>query len=184
MHKPRRSRNKRPAARMRRTARKPNGAISSGKPAHNGNGPHRTTAVRRNDRAAGSRMINTQLHQGFAQIRVDWNNSSAAVLGYVIPQLQGSRDLTRRIDHHVPTQVSDFGGTQASLQRQQHDHLVADGMPGVPGEAGLRRDLEPGFLRACQSFDANLILECIVRSSTTSATETLQSRHRKEPYEA
>jgi hypothetical protein len=31
---------------------KANGAISSGKPAHNGDGPHRTTALRRNDRAA------------------------------------------------------------------------------------------------------------------------------------
>ena len=44
--------------------------------------------------------------------------------------------------------------------------------------AGLRRDLEPGFLRACQSFDANLILECIVRPPTASATETLQCLRR------
>jgi hypothetical protein len=79
-------------------------------------------------------MIGAQLHQGFAQIRVDWNNSSAAVLGHVIPQLQGGRDLTRRIDHHVPSQVGNFGGTQASLQRQQHDHLVADRVAGVFGE--------------------------------------------------
>ena len=53
-------------------------------------------------------------------------------------QLQGGRDLTRRIDHHVPTQVGDFGGTQASLQRQQHDHLVADRVPGVLSEEDAR----------------------------------------------
>jgi hypothetical protein len=116
---------------MRRTARKANGAIRSGKPAHNGDGPHRTTALRLNDRAAGSRMIGAQLHQGFAQIRVDWNNSAAAFLGHAIPQLQGGRDLTGWIDHHVPSQVGDFGSTQASLQRQQHNHLVADRVSGL-----------------------------------------------------
>jgi hypothetical protein len=79
-------------------------------------------------------MIGAQLHQGFAQIRVNWNNSAAAVLGHMIPQLQGGRDLTGRVDHHVPSQVGDFGGTQASLQRQQHDHLVADRVPGVLSE--------------------------------------------------
>src|ERR1039457_2673784 len=79
-------------------------------------------------------MVGAQSHEGFAQIRVDWNNSSAAVLGHVIAQLQGGRDLTRRIDHHVPGQVSDFGGTHPSLQRQQHNHLVADWVPGLASE--------------------------------------------------
>jgi hypothetical protein len=69
-----------------------------------------------------------------SQVATAGHRWAAAVLGHAIPQLQGGRDFTGRIDHHVPTQVGDFGGTQASLQRQQHDHLVADRVPGVLSE--------------------------------------------------
>ena len=36
--------------------------------------------------------------------------------------------------HHRPGQVGDFTGAQASLDRQQHERLVADGMPGLASE--------------------------------------------------
>jgi hypothetical protein len=37
-------------------------------------------------------------------------------------------------DNHVPTQVGDFTGAQTSLDRQQHKHLVPDGMSGLLSE--------------------------------------------------
>ena len=87
-----------------------------------------------NYRASCSRMIGAQLHEGITQIRMDRNDSVTAFLGQVVPQLQDGRDLARRIDHHVPTQIGDFGGTQASLHLLQHDNLIADRVSGVLSE--------------------------------------------------
>ena len=38
---------------------------------------------------------------------------------------------SERIKHHVPRQVGDLTGPQASLGGKQNDHTVAKGMPGA-----------------------------------------------------
>jgi len=62
---------------------------------------------------------------------VDRDQTSAAVLGRGITQLNHGPDITGRIKHHVPRQVGDLTGPQASLGGKQNDHTVAKGMPGA-----------------------------------------------------
>ena len=58
-----------------------------------------------------------------------WDRPAAAVLGCVIAQLDHRTDVGGRIDHHVPGQVGDLTGPQASLGRQQDDQIVAERVP-------------------------------------------------------
>ena len=68
------------------------------------------------------------------QVWVNWNNSTAAFLCDAVLQFERCSDLAGRLDQHRPGQVGDFTGAQASLDRQQHQHLVADGMSGLAHE--------------------------------------------------
>ena len=49
------------------------------------------------------------------------------LLGYAILQFQRGRDLAGGVDHHRSIQVGDFGGSQSSFHRQQHNHSIANG---------------------------------------------------------
>ena len=64
----------------------------------------------------------------FGQLSVNWNEPAAAFLGCMILQLYDVADLAARVEYHVPGQISDLAGPQASLQRQQHHHAVAQRM--------------------------------------------------------
>ena len=65
------------------------------------------------------------------QIGVHRDQSSAAVLGRSIAQLDYRADITGRIKHHVPGQFGNLTGPQASLGGKQDDHAIAEGMPGA-----------------------------------------------------
>jgi len=65
---------------------------------------------------------------------MNWNDSTAALLRSSVLQFERAADLAGRPGQHLPGQVSDFTGAQASLHRQQHKHLVANGMPGLTSE--------------------------------------------------
>ena len=72
--------------------------------------------------------------EGLAKIGVHRDQSAAAVLGRDIAQLDHRTDVAGWIDHHVPGQVGDLNGPQASLGGQQDDHTVTEGMPGAAGK--------------------------------------------------
>ena len=52
----------------------------------------------------------------------------------MIAQLDHRTDVAGRIEDHVPGQLGDLTGPQASLGGQQDDHPVAEGMPGAAGK--------------------------------------------------
>ena len=52
----------------------------------------------------------------------------------MVAQLDHRTDVAGRIDHHVPGQVGDLTGPQASLGGQQDDHTVTEGMSGATGK--------------------------------------------------
>jgi hypothetical protein len=72
-----------------------------------------------------------QPNQRLTQLPVDWNDSATAFFGHAILQLERGRDLAGWVNHHLPSQVGDFGGSQASFHRQQHNHSIANGMSSV-----------------------------------------------------
>ena len=49
----------------------------------------------------------------------------------MVAQLDHRTDVAGRIEDHVPGQVGDLTGPQASLGGQQHDHAVTEGVPGA-----------------------------------------------------
>jgi len=69
--------------------------------------------------------------ESLPKIGVHWDQSAAAVLGGNIAQLDHRTDVTGWTDHHVPGQVGDLSGAQASLGGQQDDHAVTEGMTGA-----------------------------------------------------
>ena len=52
----------------------------------------------------------------------------------MIAQLDHRTDVAGRIEDHVPGQVGDLTGPQASLGGQQDDHTVTERMPGAAGK--------------------------------------------------
>jgi hypothetical protein len=49
--------------------------------------------------------------------------------------------------------LADFTGAQASFDRQQHQHLVPDGMPGLASEYGSDRSYPPNLtLEECKQL--------------------------------
>ena len=72
--------------------------------------------------------------EGLAKIGVHRDQSAAAVLGRDVAQLDHRTDVASWIEHHVPGQVGDLTGPQASLGGQQDDHTVTEGMPGAAGK--------------------------------------------------
>src|SRR5215467_260292 len=131
MHKPGSLGDERPAAGMGRTTRQANGAIRPGEPGHDTNGSHWAAALGLNHWAVCVAGLLAQLNQRLTQLRVDWNDSPAAFLGHAILQLERGRDLAGWVNHHRPIQVGDFGGTQASFHRQQHNHSIANWMTSL-----------------------------------------------------
>ena len=59
------------------------------------------------------------------------DQSATAVLGRNVPQLDHRTNVARWIEDHVPFQVGDLTGPQASLGGEQDDHSIAEGMPGA-----------------------------------------------------
>ena len=72
--------------------------------------------------------------EGLPKIGVHRDQSAAAVLGRDIAQLDHRTDVAGWIEHHVPGQVGDLTGPQASLGGQQDDHTVTEGMSGAAGK--------------------------------------------------
>ena len=68
------------------------------------------------------------------KIGVHWDQSAAAVLGGNVVQFNHPPDVASWIDHHVPGQVGDLTGPQASLAGQQDDHSVTERMSGAIGK--------------------------------------------------
>ena len=87
----------------------------------------------RSDRMTGPMLVDEPAvgGEGCAKIGVHWDQSAAAVLGRGIAQLDHRPDVAGWIDHHVPGQVGDLTGPQASLGGQQDDHTVTEGMSGA-----------------------------------------------------
>ena len=52
----------------------------------------------------------------------------------MIAQLDHRTDVAGRIEHHVPGQLGDLTGPQASLGGKQHDHSVTERVPGAAGK--------------------------------------------------
>ena len=71
---------------------------------------------------------------GLAKVGVCRDQPAAAVLGGDVAQLDHRTDAAGRIEDHVPGQVGDLTGPQASLGGQQHDHAVTEGVPGAAGK--------------------------------------------------
>jgi hypothetical protein len=59
---------------------------------------------------------------------------AAVLLGRAVAQLDHRADFPGRPDHHVPGQVRDLAGAQASLQGQQQDQMVSTQISGRGGE--------------------------------------------------
>ena len=91
------------------------------------------TALGSNDRSVASRAT-TIGSEGLAKIGVYRDQSAAAVLGRNVAQLDHRTNVAGWIEHHVPGQVGDLTGAQASLGGQQDDHTVTKGMSGAAGK--------------------------------------------------
>jgi hypothetical protein len=99
------------------------------------------------------------------QVRVDRNNSAAALFCYSASQLKARTDLAGWVDHHWPGQVCDFTGSKASFDRQQHQNSIAEGMSGLGGEAaGLQHDRATKPWRVCHPFLLFIELKMIVQA--------------------
>ena len=131
MHKPGSFGDERSAARVRRTAGQADGAIRPGEPGHDGNGLHWASTLRLDHWAVCVVSLLAQANERLTQLPVDWNDSAAAFLGHAILKLERGRDLAAWVYHHLPNQVSDFGGSQASFHGQQHNHPIAKRMSCV-----------------------------------------------------
>ena len=89
------------------------------------------------------------------QIWVNRNDPTAAVLCGPVLQLKRPADFATGLDQHRPGQVGDFTGAQASFDRQQDQHFVANRMPGLTREdQQVFNIFEPiKSWRACRSCD-------------------------------
>src|ERR1022692_1065584 len=69
--------------------------------------------------------------ESVAKVGVDRDQASAVVLGDGIAQLDHRTDIAGWIEDHVPGQLGDLTGPQASLGGEQDDHAVPEGMSGA-----------------------------------------------------
>src|ERR1022692_3877673 len=72
--------------------------------------------------------------ESVAKVGVDRDQAAAGVLGHGIAQLDHRTDVAGWIEDHVPGQLGDLTGPQASLGGEQDDHTVTEGMPGAGGK--------------------------------------------------
>jgi hypothetical protein len=133
VHEPRRPGDKRSASGMRRAAGETDVAKCAIEPDHDTQRRHGASAIGSNERSDVGREVAVG-GEGLAKIGVHRDQSSAAVLGGDIPQLNHRTDVAGWIEHHVPGQLGDLTGTEASLGGQQDDHTVTEGMPGATGK--------------------------------------------------
>jgi hypothetical protein len=66
-----------------------------------------------------------------AKVGVHRNQSSAAVLGRGIAQLDHRTDISGRAKHHIPGQLGNLTGTQARLGGKKDNHTVTEGIPSA-----------------------------------------------------
>ena len=165
VHQPRRPGDERPASGMGRAAVQTDVAECAVEPDHDTQRRHRPAALGSDDRSAAGRETAIG-GEGLAKIGVHRDQSAAAVLGRDIAQLDHRTDVAGRIEDHVPGQVGDLTGPQASLGGQQHDHTVAEGMSGAAGKNQEVVDVanERVFLPVCQPQQViKLIIVCIAK---------------------
>ena len=120
-------------SRMRRAAVEANVPEGAIEPDYDTQWRHRPAALGLNERSAAGRETAISSER-LPKIGVHGDQSAAAVLGCDVPELDHGSDVAGWIEHHVPGQVGDFTGAQASLGGQQDDHTVTKGMPGAVGK--------------------------------------------------
>ena len=87
-----------------------------------------------------------------SEIVVKGNGAAAFLLCGPVAQLDHSRNLAAWVENHIPAQVGDFAGAQASLHRQEHDRTIAEWVSrraGVGEELGQLAVVENFRLLAC-----------------------------------
>ena len=62
------------------------------------------------------------------------NYSAMALLRSVVSQLQGRANGTIRIENHLPSEVRNLSGSQASFHGEQNDHAVSKRIPSRFGK--------------------------------------------------
>ena len=133
MNQPRGPGDERPASGMGRAAGETNVPKCAIEPDHDTEWRHRTAALGSDDRPDAGREAAIG-GEGLAKVGVSRDQTAAAALGREIAQLDHRPDVAGRIEHHVPGQVGDLTGPQASLGGQQHDDAVAERVPGAAGK--------------------------------------------------
>src|SRR5580704_3372715 len=115
---------------MRRAAIETNVAKHTIEPHHDAQRRHGTTSLGSDERSNAGREAAIR-GEGVAEIWVDRDQASAAVLGRGIAQLDHHTDVAGWIEHHVPGQLGNLTGSQASLGGKQHDYTVTVRAPGA-----------------------------------------------------
>lgn len=65
---------------------------------------------------------------------MNWNEPAAFLLGRAVTQLDHVADFAGRPQDHVPGQLGDLAGAQASLERQQQDQAISASVSGGGGK--------------------------------------------------
>ena len=108
----------------------PEGAIE---PDYDTQWRHRPAALGLNERSAAGRETAISSER-LPKIGVQRGSIGRSRSWPRVPELDHGSDVAGWIEHHVPGQVGDFTGAQASLGGQQDDHTVTKGMPGAVGK--------------------------------------------------
>ena len=133
MNQPRRPGDERPASGMGRAAVQTDVPECAVEPDHDAQWRHRTAPLGSDERAAAGRETAIG-GECLAKLGMHRDQPAAAVLGGDVAQLDHRTDVAGRIEDHVPGQVGDLTGPQASLGGQQHDHAVTEVVPGATGK--------------------------------------------------
>ena len=144
----------RPPAGMRRAAVQTNVAECPVEPDHDTQWRHWPTALGSDDRSVASRKTAIG-GEGLPKIGVRRDQPAAAVLGRDIAQLDHRTNVASWIKDHVPGQVGNLTGPQASFGGEQDDRAVTEGMPGAAGKNKEVVDVAKRvFLPVCQPYRA------------------------------
>src|SRR5580700_1843328 len=109
---------------MGRAAGKTHGPIGEGEPVDDACWRHGVATLRLNDRSVAARK-QAPGSEGGLQRRVQRNTTAAVLLSDAVVQLDHQADFAGRAYDHIPGQVGNLASTQACLERQQNDQVVA-----------------------------------------------------------
>ncbi|CAH1654809.1 hypothetical protein CHELA20_53958 [Hyphomicrobiales bacterium] len=111
------------ASGMGRAADQAQGVIEAHKKIDDAVRPQRSAATRDDDGTIEDPR-SLDVLQSSAQIRMNGNPTSAALLGDGIPDAQHWAHPTFVVEHHRPIETGDLTGSQPGLHRQQHDDAI------------------------------------------------------------